>query len=228
MINNLRVLAIIPARAGSKRVKNKNIRELGGKPLITWSIEAAKESKYIDHIYVSTDSEKIQEFASKNNVDSKPLRSVELASDTASSVDVVVEAINLKSGYDLIVLLQPTSPLRKANHIDEALELYCKKKANSVISVCESEAHPSWCAPIGENLSLEKLVKNVQAKRSQDLEKTYRLNGAIYIKDIESFKSDRSLLAMENSFAYIMSKSSSVDIDTEEDFRLADILISRI
>lgn len=228
MINDKKVLAIIPARAGSKRVKDKNIRELGGKPLITWTIEAAKASQYIDHTFVSTDSEIIQSIAKEYGVDAEPLRPAELATDTASSVDVVLDVLNRKSDFDLIVLLQPTSPLRNHRHIDEAIELFVNKNANSVTSVCEAEVHPSWCAPVGEDLLIEQLVKNVQVKRSQDLETNYRLNGAIYIVDSETLSKDNSFFAKENAYAYKMARIDSVDIDTEEDFKLAFCLFQNI
>src|SRR5690606_26687216 len=122
MINGKKVLAIIPARAGSKRIPNKNLRELCGTPLIGWTLKDLHKSKYIDHSYVSTDSLEIQKVASRYGIDADPLRSEDLASDTSSSIDVVLDIINeRKKGYDIVVLLQPTSPLRRIEDIDAAL-----------------------------------------------------------------------------------------------------------
>lgn len=227
MINGKKVLAIIPARAGSKRVKDKNIRDLGGKPLIAWTIDAAKDSKYIDHIYVSTDSLKIQNIASEWGVDANPLREECLSGDHATSTDVVLDIIiNKKTGFDLIVLLQPTSPLRETSDIDGALELYFEKNAKSVVSVCETEAPLSWCVELDETLKLDELVKNLEQKRSQDIKKSYQLNGAVYVSSVASFIDSETFYYSEGSVAFVMRRHRSVDVDREKDLLIAQAIVS--
>lgn len=226
MIDGKKILAIVPARSGSKRVKNKNIRDVEGLPLIGWTLKDLKKSKYIDHSYVSTDSVDIQNVAQAFGIDSEPLRTDEFSTDTASSIDVVLDIIlNLKKDYDIVILLQPTSPLRKIQSIDEAIEFYLEKKARSVISVCETECHPSWTTALDGDKNLNDLIRNIQTKRSQDLETHYRLNGAIYISSVENLKVSKSFFSPDKSYAYIMSKMDSVDIDTEDDLMLAKMLI---
>jgi CMP-N-acetylneuraminic acid synthetase len=226
MINNKKVLAIIPARAGSKRVKSKNLRDLGGKPLIAWTIEAAKKSKYIDHIFVSTDSEKIQTIAKELSVSAEPLRKDELSGDHATSTDVVLDIIqNIKTDYDLILLIQPTSPLRNVSDIDGAIELYFEKNAKSVVSVCETEAPLSWCGEIGDDLNLDPIINNLEQKRSQDIRKTFMLNGAVYISDRSHFIENKTFYIKNETYSFVMSRKRSIDIDTEEDFLLGISLI---
>lgn len=227
MINGKKVLAIIPARAGSKRVKNKNLKILGNIPLIGWTLKDLNCSKYIDRAFVSTDSIEIQKIASQYGVDCDPLRAPNLSSDTATSVDVVLDIIdNVKPGYDIIVLLQPTSPLRKLVDIDSAIELFIEKNASSVISVCPAETHPTWTSPLYEDISMKYFYERIQLKRSQDLELYYRLNGAIYIIDFNQVKMHKSFFTPENSYAYKMNKNESIDIDVEDDFFLAEALIN--
>ena len=219
-------LAIIPARGGSKRLPNKNILDLNGKPLIAWSIEAAKKSKYIDKIVVSSDSEEILKIAKKYDVNIIK-RPDELATDTASSIDVVKHVIKNYPGYEYIVLLQPTSPLRTEKHIDEAIELLERKKADAVISVCEMDHSPLWSNILPENLSMENFLReDVKNKRSQDLPKYYRLNGAIYICKTDKFLEKNTFFLDQNIYAYVMDRKSSVDIDNEIDFKLVEVLLN--
>jgi len=222
----MRYLAIIPARGGSKRLSNKNILNLSGKPLIAWSIEAALKSKYIDYIVVTSDSDKILEIARNYDVITIK-RPDELASDTAKSIDVIKHVIeNVDGKYDYLVLLQPTSPLRNEKHIDEAIELLDIKKADAIISVCEMEHSPLWSNTLPDDLSMKDFLrKDIKNKRSQDLPKYYRLNGAIYICKIDKLLKQNTLFLDENIYAYIMDRKSSVDIDDEVDFKLAEILI---
>ena len=219
-------LAIIPARGGSKRLPNKNILDLNGKPLISWSIETAKKSKNIDEIVVSSDSDKILEIAKKYDVNIIK-RPDELATDTASSIDVIKHVIENYPKYKYIVLLQPTSPLRTEKHIDEAIELLEKKNADAVISVCEMDHSPLWSNILPENLSMENFLReDVKNKRSQDLPKYYRLNGAIYICKTDKFLEKNTFFLDQNIYAYVMDRKSSVDIDDEIDFKLAEIVLN--
>ncbi len=227
MLQNKKILAIIPARAGSKRVKNKNIRPLGDKPLIQWTIDTAKKSKYIDSIYVSTDSSEIQNIAKNLSVDAEPLRSTKLAGDTAKTSDVIVDIVkNLKPEYDIVLLLQPTSPFRSVVSIDEALEFYFKKEAKSVVSVSESSAPLAWTFHLDETMHMNNFVKNLKEGRSQDLQMTYHLNGAIYIVGVKEFLAAESFYFSEDTYGYSMKKVESIDIDTEEDFEFAQRISS--
>ena len=228
MKNGKKILAIIPARGGSKRVLNKNSRKLGKYPLIGWTLRDLAKSKYIDHAYVSTDSKDLQKIAEEYKIDSHPLRPEHLATDTASSADVVLDIIhNQKPGYDLIILLQPTSPFRNIEDVDKAIDFFFEKSATSVTSVCETESHPSWSSALPENKSMDEMIKNIQGKRSQELQTFYRLNGAIYIVDVKTFSEQKRFFASSNAFAYIMSRIKSIDIDTEEDLEFAQCLTEK-
>ncbi|MFN4219606.1 MAG: cytidylyltransferase domain-containing protein [bacterium] len=226
MINSKKILAIIPARGGSKRLSRKNILNLAGKPLICWTIEAALNSKYIDKLIVSSEDEEILEIAKKSGAEIL-VRPKELATDEAKIIDVVFHVLkNIEENFDIIILLQPTSPLRESKHIDEALNLLIKKDANAIVSVCEAEHNPLWCNTLPEDGSMKNFLrKDIINRRSQDLEKYYRLNGAIYICKTEKLLVEQSFFLEDNIYAYIMDRKSSVDIDDEVDFKLAEILI---
>jgi len=227
VINNKTFLAIIPARGGSKRLPRKNILNLAGKPLIGWSIEAGLKSRYIDKTVVTSDDDEILNIAKQfgSNVLKRP---DELASDTASSFDAIEHAIKQTvKQYDYTILLQPTSPLRDDKHIDEAIELLIQKNADAVISVCKMDHNPLWSNTLDKTLSMENfLPENILNKRSQDLQTYYRLNGAIYICKTNKLLEEKSFFLKENIFAYIMDRNSSIDIDEEIDFKIAEVLIS--
>ncbi|MDB4173097.1 acylneuraminate cytidylyltransferase family protein, partial [bacterium] len=145
MINGQSVLAVIPARGGSKGLPGKNILKLKDKPLLAWTIEAAKESKYLDHVIVSTDNDDISKAAKDYGCDVPFLRPHELATDEASIYDVLVHALDqLKDSYDVLVLLQPTSPLRTFKDIDACLQILSDSNAPSCVSVCEASKSPNW------------------------------------------------------------------------------------
>jgi len=227
MYKNKTFLAIIPARGGSKRLPNKNILDLAGKPLIVWSIEAGLGSKYIDKVVVTSDSEEILNI-SKNFGAEIIKRPDELANDTATTFDAIAHAIDsIEKKYDYIVLLQPTSPLRNAKHIDKAIELLETKNADAVVSVCQMGHSPLWANTLDESLSMKNfLSEEILNKRSQDLETYYRLNGAIYICKTDKLLKEKSFFLKDNIFAYVMDRESSVDIDEEIDFKLAEVLIN--
>ena len=228
MKGNKTFLGIIPARGGSKRLPRKNVLDLAGKPLIAWTIDAAKGSKYIDKIIVTSDDDEILQISDDLSVDTNK-RPDELASDTATTVAVTEHTIdNLNDTYDFIIILQPTSPLRTFKHIDEAIELLFKKKADAIVSVCETEHSPLWSNTLSDNKSMEGFIsKDYLNKRSQDLPKYFRLNGAIYICDVFKFKQYQSLLIDKNIYAYEMASEDSIDIDTQIDFDLAEIQLSK-
>lgn len=225
MLENKTFLAIIPARGGSKRLPRKNVRELSGKPLIGWTIEAAKNSNYIDEVIVSSDDAEILSISS--DFGAKTLhRPNELATDTATSFDAVKHTIENTHPFDYVILLQPTSPLRTSKQIDEAIELLISANADAVISVCEMDHSPLWSNTLPENGSMENFLRDdIKNKRSQELEKYYRLNGAIYICKTKPLLKHKSFFLDNNIFAYIMDRESSVDIDEKIDFRIAEIFM---
>ena len=225
---NKTFLAIIPARGGSKRLPRKNILDLCGKPLISWSIEAALKSKYISKVVVSSDDEEILNISSNFGADIIK-RPYELANDTATTFDAIKHTINNLEKYDYIVLLQPTSPLRNEKHIDEAIELLEEKQADAIVSVCEMDHSPLWSNTLPEDGNMRGFLREeILNKRSQDLEKYYRLNGAIYICKTDKLLENKSFFLKDNIFAYIMDRKSSIDIDEEIDFLFAEIVIELI
>lgn len=225
MNKNKTFLAIIPARGGSKRLPRKNVLELCGKPLIVWSIEAGLKSKYIDKLIVTSDDEDILSISKKYGA-SIIKRPEELASDTATTFDAIKHTIDNLEKYDYIVLLQPTSPLRNEKHLDEAIEHLEQKNADAVISVCEMDHSPLWCNTLPENGSMQNFLKEeVLNKRSQDLDKYFRLNGAIYICKIDKFLNNKGFFLKENIYAYLMSKEDSTDIDDEFDFLMTEYIM---
>lgn len=222
---NKTFLAIIPARGGSKRLPRKNLLDLCGKPLIAWSIEAALKSKYISKVIVSSDDEEILNIAKEYKADFIK-RPDELASDTATTFDALKHTLENVGKYDYVVLLQPTSPLRSEKHIDEAIELLKEKNADAIISVCEMEHSPLWSNTLDENLDMSNFLRDeVLNKRSQDLPKYYRLNGAIYICKTDKLLENKGFFLKENIYAYKMNKKHSVDIDEEIDFIIAEKLM---
>jgi len=218
-------LAIIPARGGSKRLPRKNILDLNGKPLISYSIEAGLNSKYIDNVIVSSDDDEILSIAKKFKAKTIKRPDV-LASDTATSFDAIRHTIDNSDKYDYIILLQPTSPLRTVKHIDEAIELLEEKNADAIVSVCEMDHSPLWSNTLDESLSMNSFLRDeVLNKRSQELETFYRLNGAIYICKTERLLDEKSFFLNDNIFAYKMDRESSVDIDEEIDFKIAGLYL---
>ena len=226
MYNDKKFLAIIPARGGSKRLPRKNVLDLAGKPLIAWSIEAGLNSKYIDKVVVSSDDTEILAVSKRYNAETI-VRPDELASDTATTFDAIKHTIENAEEYDYIVLLQATSPLRDAKHIDEAIELLKSKNADAVVSVCEMDHSPLWSNTLDDSLSMQGFLKDeVLNKRSQDLEKYFRLNGAIYICKTEKLLEEKSFFLEENIYAFKMDRESSIDIDEEIDFKMVEIVIN--
>ncbi|SES84649.1 N-acylneuraminate cytidylyltransferase [Natronincola peptidivorans] len=224
-----KILCMIPARGGSKGVKRKNIRHLGGKPLIQWTIDEAKKSTYIDRIIVSTEDEEIQRVSEALEVEVF-IRPRVLAQDHTPSIDVVLHVLNeLKTaGYkpDLVVLLQCTSPLRKVEHIDEAFSILIQNINNTdgIASITREEHPPWWMKRVDEKGYLIDFLEDKENifTRRQDFPDVYRLNGAIYIIKTEELYSKRSFIT-DKTMAYTMDAKSSIDIDTKEDFQLAEL-----
>lgn len=224
----MKMLAIIPARSGSKGLKDKNIKNLCGKPLIGWTIEAAIQSKCFDEVMVSTDSEYYAEIAKLYGAKVPFLRSREMSSDEASTWDAVREVIKmyrvLGKEFDSICLLQPTSPLREVDDIVAGVKLFQEKKAKSVIGVCRLEHAIDICNTLNENLSMNGFFDSNKSGRRQDMDAYFRINGALYIQAVSELMSHKNLYG-DKSYAYIMNKVSSIDIDDEIDFIQAEALM---
>lgn len=233
MFKNKRIVALIPARGDSKRLPRKNALRLAGKPLITWSIEAALKSDYVDTVIVSTDDQELTNISQENGARVPFVRPDELSSDTASTNNVIKHCLDyLRDNmeiYDLVIVLQPTSPLRTFSHIDEGIEFYYSKNATNVVSVCECDHSPIWANTLNDELSLHNFIlPDFKGKRSQDIPQYYRLNGALYIFDVAEFNKPDWDLYNQGSYAFIMDKESSIDIDTKTDFQIANFFLSEI
>lgn len=229
MYRDKKILAIIPARGGSKRLPGKNIKELAGKPLIAWAIDSALESKLFDEIMVNTDDSEIADIAKKYGASIPFLRDNSLATDTSSSLDVVVKTIEYykeqNKHYDIVVLLQPTSPLRDSSDIKNAVDLFIQKEAASVLTVCEVDHPIQWSNTLDGTFSMDTFIKDeYKDTRSQDLEVNYRLNGAVYVWDTNKFQQHKGSI-LKPSFASVMDRTHSIDIDEKIDFIVAEALI---
>ncbi|XQW85824.1 cytidylyltransferase domain-containing protein [Thalassotalea piscium] len=227
-----KILAIIPARAGSKRLPGKNSKLLFGKPLVQWTIEAALQCQEIDEIIVSTDCEMIGEIAKNSGVPVPFLRPEEISGDTATAIDVVEHTVSYyqQQGqeFDYVLWLQPTSPLRTSNNIQEAIATLKAKAADSVISVCECDHSPMWSNTLEQDGNMKNFVSNFVKKnpRSQALPTYYRLNGAIYITKVAPLLEQKTFFLEQNVFAYVMEREASIDIDHHLDFKLAEFLLT--
>lgn len=224
-------LCIIPARSGSKGLKDKNIRLLNGIPLIAYTIMSAKKTGIFDEIMVSTDSSKYANIAVEYGASVPFFRSPKTSLDNSSSWDVVKEVLenynNMGKTFENVVLLQPTSPLRDESDIASAFELFVTNNANYVVSVCETDHSPLWCNTLPTNLSMNGFIsKDVMNMPRQKLPTFYRLNGAIYIikKDYLEKNEPKDFFS-ESSFAYIMDKEKSIDIDDLYDFVFAETIL---
>jgi len=232
MINNKKVLAVIPARGGSKGIPSKNIKVLHGKPLIAWSIDEGKKSKYIDKLIVSTDSEKIAEVAKKYGAEVPFMRPAELASDTATSISVMFHALDFleeqNEKYDYVIMLEPTSPLRTVEDIDIALErLADNKSAKAIVGVAKLEAgHPEFNVTIKEGGFIKPFLGGdvVIVKRRQDLDDIYFFEGTVYISDVDTLRQKKTFYH-ELTLAHIVEKYKSFEIDEEMDLIIIEALM---
>lgn len=228
MINNKKILSIIPARAGSKGIKDKNIIDLNGKPLIAYSIEAGLNSKYIDKVVVTTDGEYIAEVAKEYGAEVPFLRPSYLAADTSKTIDAVMHCIEevskVDGEYDYMVLLQPTQPLRQSWHIDEAIELIVEKDEDDLVSVSKVNDHPILMRTIDETGHAKNLLQECSTKRRQEFPDYYKVNGALYINKInENLNNETSL--NDNKLVYVMDSKYDVDIDELLDLHIAELVM---
>ena len=228
MINKSRLLALVTARGGSRRLPKKNLAMLSGKPLIVWSIKAAMESSHVDRVIVSTENDEIAAVAQEAGAEVPFQRPTNLATDSASSTDVVEHALREleKHGdrYGFVLLLQPTSPLRNSDHIDQAVALLQSKNADGVIGVTEVDHPAEWSNTLPDCLSMDGFSGKEFHARSQEFPVRYRVNGAIYLSRVKRLMEEKTFFFPSNVFAYKMNRSVSVDIDTSLDLKLAEIL----
>lgn len=223
MIEGKNVIGIIPARAGSKRLPGKNIKLLGNKPLVGWTIEAAINSRYLDQIVVTSDDPAIKNICKETNLTYLE-RASELATDEVSSYAVVEDVLSKFDGFHIAVLLQPTSPFRTEFHIDEALEQFQAANVTSLVSVCRVEHAIEWAGTIDDQGFFCPRNKAALAMQSQALRPNFRLNGAIYINQINLLLR-KKVFVQDGCQAFVMDAKSSVDIDNEEDFKYAQFLL---
>lgn len=227
---NHKTIALIPARAGSKRLINKNLLLLSGKPLIAWTIDAALNCPAIDRVVVSTDSVDIKNVSTEFGAEVPFMRPGSLGRDKSTTDEVIMHAIeelNL-SPDDILVLLQPTSPLRDAEDINSVLIEFNDLTVEGVVTVCECEHSPMWSNILAEDRKMGDFIKpDLVNKRSQDLPVFYRLNGAIYAYRVTYLIKHKSRFYSDKIKAGIMSTCKSVDIDSQLDFNFAEFLIQQ-
>lgn len=226
------MIAVIPARGGSKGLPGKNIKEINGIPLIAYTIQAAREASCIERVVVTTDDEKIAESARRYGAEVPFMRPEYLASDTASAIDVYIHAVEYmmddwKQEIEKFMVLLPTAPLRTSGHIEAAYRRFMKSGARTLISVTEADVPPSWYLYKDENgcLSSCNFGNTEGFLHNRQVEQRYYVpNGAIYILDYKLLKEERTYYC-DNTIPYIMDRKESVDIDTMEDFEYAEFLI---
>ena len=227
MIDGLKVLAVVPARGGSKGLPRKNILDLAGRPLIAWTLAAAQQSRLIDRCVVSTDDEEIAAVARAHGGDVPFTRPAELSTDTAETASALIHAIEQLPGYDILVTLQPTSPLRIAEDIDQALREMQRHDAPACVSVVEPTKSPYWSYRINNDNHLEPLMHpRYSAMRRQDLPAAYVLNGAVYATRIDWLLTHQSGIS-DSTVPYVMPTERSIDIDAEFDLDVAALILER-
>jgi CMP-N,N'-diacetyllegionaminic acid synthase len=220
----VKVLGLIPARGGSKGIPRKNIRIIAGKPLIVWTIEAALRSYNLDAVVVTTDDDEIAEIARWHGAQTPFQRPANLARDDTPGVEPVLHALRELPGFDAVLLLQPTSPLRATEDIDACLRFAETTNAPCLVSVCAAERHPYWMYSIDEDNRLLPFVEAKQVTRRQDLPPVYAANGALYFARTDWLQQRRTFIASE-TMAYIMPNERSIDLDTTLDWKMTELLL---
>ena len=225
--HNPKVLAIIPARGGSKGIPRKNVREFLGKPLIAWTIEAALNANCVNTVAVSSDDQEILDISSKFGADITLMRPDEISQDDSTRNQVVVHALSQIKNFEYVIVLQPTSPLRNSQHIDQAFSLLLKASSNACVSVAPHHPPPEWTYTLSQNNELVPLSGHSFKPLRQEIPQYYSLNGAIYIMNVDKFlnSSETDPFLATQSFAYVMPSEVSIDIDTENDWFIAEQLM---
>lgn len=221
----MKILAIVPARGGSKRLPGKNIKVLGDRPLIAWTIEAAQQSGVVADVVISTDDQAIADVALKFAGNVPGMRPAHLATDTASSFDVVVQVLDeyesTHGAVDGVMLLQPTSPFRSPESIRRAVALFRQDVSRAVVSVAAASSHPAWCFKLDGNSMTPFLGWESLSKRSQDLEPAYTLDGSIYLLAPGVLREQKRFVGPGTVPLVITDSHESLDIDTPQDWDVA-------
>ena len=222
------VLAIVPARGGSKGIPHKNIKSLAGKPLIGWTIDSAKKSKYISQIVVSTENQKIASIAREFGAEIPFMRPAALSADDTPGIEVVMHALELLPEVEWLLLLQPTSPLRSVEDIDGIIRLCFDRGASSAVSVVAVDKHPYWMYQCDAAGRLKPIVtERPTFTHRQDLPAAYGLNGALYLASRDWLLARRDFVGPD-TLAYIMPAERSADLDTPMDWKWAEFLIEHM
>ena len=230
MYKGKRILAIIPARGGSKGLPGKNIRELCGKPLIAWSIEHAQKSKYVDEIFISTDSREIADVAEKYGAPCPELRPAELARDTAPSSEFIVYTLNKMKNenkpFDYFILLEPTSPLRDVEDVDKSIEMLIDNhEGESCVGVAMSGTiHPAFMVVKSENGFLKTLMPDDSTLRRQDLPDVYFFEGSVYVSNVEAYLQKRNFYH-DKTIPYVVPEWKSHEVDDFVDFTIIEAIM---
>lgn len=230
MYKGKKILCIIPARGGSKRLPGKNIKPLNGLPLIGYAIRAAKGSQHIDTVIVSTEDANIAEVARAQGADVPFVRPAELADDSAPTVPVLQHAVryfeDVGEQFDIIVLIQPTVPGVEAQDVDAVIEQLVAEGAHSCVSICEIVDRPEWMYRLGDKNRITPYVENAPL-RSQDMERLYRLNGAVYASLRDILMEKGTIYDNDDCTYVLMPRERSTDIDTELDFMVSELCMKR-
>lgn len=224
MIGDKRVLAVVPARGGSKGIPGKNLRVVAGRSLLHRTIDQALASTTIDDVVVTSDDPEILRHASEITGVRTIERPDELAADDTAMWPVVMHALDHSPACDVVVLLQPTSPLRLTSDIDGAVAMLAERKAKSVMSVCEVATSPYWMFTIDDGDKLQRILPKQPVATRQELPRCYEINGALYVVTAEWFRTSR-LFVDDDTLAFVMPRERSVDIDTPEDLAAAERLL---
>ena len=228
MIEGKRVLAVIAARGGSKGLPRKNVLNAGGKPLIAWSIEAAKGSRFIDRTVLSSEDAEIIEVAKRWGCEVPFVRPAELATDEAPIEDALIHALDqIGESFDYVVLLQPTSPLRRATDIDEAIETCHASGAPACVSVAVPAKSPYWMFTVDEKGRMRRLIETAgPTHRRQDLPPVFAANGAVYVMAVPGFRESGKIYSPE-AVAHVMAPERSLDVDSAIDLALLGALLEK-
>jgi N-acylneuraminate cytidylyltransferase/CMP-N,N'-diacetyllegionaminic acid synthase len=226
-----RVLTLIPARGGSKGLPRKNVAPLRGRPLIAWTIAAAAGSDHVDSVVVTTDDDEIAQAALAAGARVPFRRPAALATDEARMTDVVSHALDTLAAagevYGWLLLLQPTSPLRTAAHIEAAFARLDACRGSAIVSVCEAEHSPQWMGELPPDGNMGSFGEGAATRANrQELTRCYRLNGAVYLAAVEYWRAQAGFLGPA-TFAYVMARDESVDVDSPLDLEIAELLLAR-
>lgn len=223
-----KVLGVVIARGGSKGLPRKNLRRLGDRPLIAWTIEAARGSRYLDRCILSSDDDEIIDIARSWGADVPFVRPAHLATDDVPAVGPILHAVDRLPGYDYVVLLQPTTPFRSSEDIDGCIAHCLDHRATSCVSVAPARKNPYWMFRLGDHQALEPVVGDeLRVYLRQQLPPAYVLNGAVYVNEIAPLRATQRMITGDTR-GYVMPNERSVDIDTELDFRFAESLLDMV